>query len=308
MTVSREPRLSFHIETNRHCTLWGLWGRTSGDKSSYSWSHGSWTQQNDVLSDRLRGGGEWPSWLWKVQKKTLLHHRAHQEQSCCQGSRALSQCRHLKQMASTTERAFSGPHLMSEEKPKCKKNKKMKKEKRRRNSDGERKRRGSETRTRSCQSEHPLKKKRFFSRETCEMHDSSFHLTSHMEAKSLLPLQGYFFKRIDVKQNEQNQLKSWTESEEVGCFDRTWRRRHELEDCDCDWTHSTPAVGLTEKERRKERRNEKACRKVQQLCGAFPRCIAAFFKTLAASGDLAPPCAAEEIGGNQNKPEEHVGG
>lgn len=37
------------------------------------------------------------------------------------------------------------------------------------------------------------KKKRFFSRETRQMRDSSFHLTSHMEAKSLLPLQGYFF-------------------------------------------------------------------------------------------------------------------
>lgn len=90
--------------------------------------------------------------------------------------------------------------------------------------------------------------------------------------------------------------------------DRTWRRWHELEDCDCDWTHSTPAVGLTEKERRKERRNEKACRKVTQLCGAFPRCIGATCKTLAANGDLAPPYAAEEIGGNQKKTEEHAGG
>lgn len=45
-----------------------------------------------------------------------------------------------------------------------------------------------------------------------------------------------------------------------------------------------------------------------QLCGAFPQCIGATCKMLAANGDLAPPYAAEEIGGNQKKTEEHAGG
>lgn len=54
------------------------------------------------------------------------------------------------------------------------------------------------------------------------------------------------------------------------------------------------------KEEKKEEKKKRAGRR-RMLCGAFPRCIAAIFKTPTASGDLAPPCAAEEIGGNQKK-------
>lgn len=79
--------------------------------SSYSRSHGSQTQQNDVLSDRLRRAGKkMARFAPKGPKNAAAPRSPSRVKPAAAGRRALSQCRHLEQMASPTQSEPSAAH------------------------------------------------------------------------------------------------------------------------------------------------------------------------------------------------------